>query len=485
MEINTLLDILGTTEKFDEFDVADIIFDSRKCVQNCVFVCLKGSASDGHDYAKIAVENGAKLIIAQDKIDVSVPVVMTENTHKALALLSMQFFSHPYKKLKTVGITGTKGKTTTAFMVKSILEQTGAKVGVIGTIGKIIGNNIEALDNTTPASYLVQKIMAEMVEQNCDFLVMEVSSIGLKDFRVYGFDFDCAVFTNFSHDHIGGVEHKDMEEYFDSKKMLFKMCKNACVNVDDEKSLEIIDHCDCNVVKFGFASNADIKAYASKLICEKGVLGSGFTVKGLENIDIKMQIPGKFNAYNALSAISATHCFGISPESMAKGLEKVTVRGRVEPIKVSDKFTFLLDYAHNALSMENVLSTLREYNPNRLICIFGAGGNRPKVRRFEMGESSGNLADLSIITEDNSRFEEIDDIINDIKVGMNKTKGEFVVIPKRRDAIKYSLENALAGDVIVLAGKGSEDYLDIKGVKYPFDERIVVREVAEELGFEL
>ena len=485
MNINKLLEILKPNRQFTNFDVTDLVFDSRKVCENCVFICLNGSAVDGHDFAKSAVQNGANFVIAEKELDIDCEILVVENTHKALALLSMQFFAHPYKKLKTVGITGTKGKTTTAFMLKSIFEETGAKVGVIGTIGKIIGEEIEALDNTTPASYLVQKFMAEMVDKNCDYLVMEVSSIGLRDYRVYGFDFDCAVFTNFSNDHIGGVEHKDMDEYLQSKAMLFKMCKNACVNIDDENCSKITKNSNCNIIKFGFSNDAQIKGSNNHLVSENALLGSSFDVSGLENMSVVMGIPGKFNAYNALSAISVANVFAVEEKAILKGLKNVKVRGRVEPVKVSDDFTFLLDYAHNAVSMENVLSTLREYKPNRLTCIFGAGGNRPKLRRFEMGETSGNLADLSIITEDNSRFEEIEDIIADIKVGINKTKGKYIVIEKRKDAIKYAIKNAEKGDIIVLAGKGSEDYLDIKGVKYPFDERDIVKGVLEELAFEI
>ncbi|MFI3206202.1 MAG: UDP-N-acetylmuramoyl-L-alanyl-D-glutamate--2,6-diaminopimelate ligase [Clostridia bacterium] len=485
MNINKLLEILSVNEKIKDFDVSDIVFDSRKCKENCVFVCIVGSAVDGHNYAEKAVEMGAKVVVAQKEIDINAKLVVVPDTQKALALLSMQFFGHPYKKLKTIGITGTKGKTTTAFMLKAIIEKTSAKVGVIGTIGKIIGDEVESLDNTTPASYLVQKFMAEMVEKDCEYMVMEVSSIGLRDYRVYGFDFDCAVFTNFSHDHIGGVEHKDLDEYLDSKAMLFSMCKNAAINIDDEKADYIIEKSNCNITKFGFSEKADIKGNNSHLISENGSLGSSVDVSGKENFTAEMSIPGKFNAYNALSAITVAHILGIDEKAILSGLKEVKVRGRVEPVKVSDDFTFLLDYAHNAVSMENVLSTLREYKPNRLISIFGAGGNRPKVRRFEMGESSGNLADLSIITEDNSRFEEVLDIIEDIKTGINKTNGEYVVVPQRKEAIRYAIKNAQKGDIIVLAGKGSEDYLDIKGVKYPFDERDVIKEVMGELGIEL
>lgn len=483
MKINELLKAIDIEIENLDFTVKDISYDSRKTGENDVFVCLVGAGVDGHDYAQKAVDNGAKLIVAQKELNLSVPVVVVENTRKALAVLSATFFGKPYEKLKTIGITGTKGKTTTAFMIKSILESAGHKVGVIGTVGVLIGDELTKIDNTTPESYLVQKFMAEMVENSCDFLVMEVSSIGLKDYRVFGFEFDCAVFTNFSHDHIGGVEHKDMEEYLQSKAMLFSMCKNAVINVDDDVSDTIIKCSTAKITTFGF-EKSDIQGFDNHLLNENGKIGSVLTVNGLLSFQPIIAIPGKFNAYNALSAISATNIFEISTESMCQGLAKVKVKGRVEPVKISDKFTLLLDYAHNAVSMENILSTLREYNPKRLVCLFGAGGNRPKVRRFEMGETSGNMADLSVITADNSRFENVLDIIEDIKVGMNKTNGEYIVIPNRREAIKYVIENAIEGDIIVLAGKGHEDYQEIEGVKYPFDERVVISEILEEINFE-
>ncbi len=482
MRINDLLKVLNINETFSDFDVKNLAFDSRAKLEDGVFVCLVGSETDGHDYVDAAIKNGVKLIVAQKDIEASVPVLKVENTRKALALLSAEFFGRPFEKIKTIGITGTKGKTTTAFMIKSVLESAGHKVGMIGTVGVITDKEIIKINNTTPESYYVQKYMSEMLENECEYCVMEVSSIGLKDFRVYGFDFDCAVFTNFSRDHIGGVEHTDMKEYFDSKAKLFSMCKNAVINLDDDKSEEIINSCKSDYITFGFNGKCDIKAIENHLVSEGDFIGSYLKTEGIVDLEADIAIPGKFNAYNSLAAISVAYILGVDNESMKNGLKSVKVKGRLEPVSVSDKFTVLLDYAHNAVSMENVLTTLREYKPNRLICLFGAGGNRPKIRRYEMGETSGNLADLSIITEDNSRFEDVSDIIEDIKVGMSKTNGDFIVIPDRKEAMKYCIESGQKGDVFVFAGKGHEDYQEIKGVKYPFDERVVIKEILEELN---
>lgn len=477
MKLIRLMEAIGYQGFVDDVEITDIVYDSRKCVPGCLFVCLKGAASDGHQYAAAAENAGTAAIVCEEAVDVSIPYYITGSTRQALAYLSAEFFGHPAKRLKTIGITGTKGKTTTAFMIKSILEKAGKKVGVIGTIGVLIGSRLIKTDNTTPENYQIQKFMCEMADEGCDFCVMEVSSLGLKSYRVAAFEFDVGIFTNFSEDHIGGVEHKDMEEYLFCKSMLFKMCRVGCVNMDDESCEGILKGHTCRVTTYGFSENADIKGAGNRLVSENGFVGSRLDVSGDAAFTCSIGIPGKFNAYNALSAISACHNLGIDDDSIISGLRDVKVTGRVERVELPGNFTLLIDYAHNAVSMESLLTTLREYHPKRLVCMFGAGGNRPKVRRYEMGEVCGRLADLSVITADNSRFEEVEDIIADIKTGMAKTNGEFIEIPDRREAIQYCIENARDGDIIVLAGKGHEDYQEIKGVKYPFDERVVIAEI--------
>lgn len=477
MKLSRLLSAVNYKGDLPECEISDIVYDSRKCIPGCAFVCLKGAVSDGHKYARSAEEKGAAVIFAEEPVDVNIPVILLEDTRKALALLSAEFFDNPAGKLKTIGITGTKGKTTTAFMIKSILESAGYKTGVIGTIGVLVGDELTQTDNTTPESYLVQKYMADMVNSGCDYCIMEVSSIGLRDHRVAGFVFDAGVFTNFSEDHIGGVEHKDMEEYLFCKAMLFKMCRHGAVNIDDPAAEGILKDHSCSVISFGFSDKAEIKGSNDRLYSEPGFIGSKFDVTGKLDFSCDVATPGKFNVYNALAAISALSIFNIDTESIKKGLRSVKVKGRVEPVEVPGNYTLLIDYAHNALSMENILSTLREYNPKRLVCMFGAGGNRPKVRRYEMGEVCGKMADLSVITADNSRFEDVLDIIEDIKTGMKKTSGKYIEIPDRKEAIRWCIENAEDGDIIVLAGKGHEDYQEIKGKKYPMDERDLIRDI--------
>lgn len=482
MKLSRLLAPLGISEGFQDVEVTDVVYDSRKAASGCAFVCLRGSASDGHRYAGKAVEAGAAVVVAEEPLEApGAQVILTEDTKAALALMSATFFGNPAgKDIKTIGITGTKGKTTTAHMIRSILEAAGHKTGIIGTIGVAIGDRLIKTDNTTPQSYEIQKFLRQMADEGCEYCVMEASSIGLKDKRVYGFTFDVGVFTNFSEDHIGGVEHKDMEEYLESKALLFSMCRVGVVNGDDPSVAGILRGHTCEVRTYGFSESPWLRGSHCRHLTKPGFLGVAFEVTGDLEFTAEVDIPGKFNAYNALAATAACHVLGIPVEAVKEGLRTVKVKGRVEPVPVPGGYTLLLDYAHNGVGMENVLATLREYEPRRLICLFGAGGNRPKVRRYEMGEVSGRLADLSVITADNSRYENVLDILEDIKVGLAKTEGKYIEIPDRREAIRWCLNNAQPGDIVVLAGKGHEDYQEIEGVKHPFDERVVIRELLDE-----
>ncbi|MBR1483516.1 MAG: UDP-N-acetylmuramoyl-L-alanyl-D-glutamate--2,6-diaminopimelate ligase [Ruminococcus sp.] len=465
-------------------EITDVIYDSRKVQSGAAFVCLKGYAADGHRFAPSAVEKGAAALVISDDLDFEVPdhvaVIKTDDTRLALALMSRVYFGYPERELKTVAITGTKGKTTTAAMIAEIFAQAGIAAGTIGTLGIVYGGNTYKTDNTTPESYEIQKAMRDMADAGCGAMVIEASSIGLKHSRLAGVTFDVGVFTNFSDDHIGGVEHKDMDEYRYCKSLLFRQCKNAAANCDDANYTAITADFKGEVLTFGFSENARLRAKNDRLLSENGFIGVRFETEGLKALTPDVGVPGRFNVYNALAAISAVSFFGISDEAILRGLKAARVKGRVEPVPVPGNYSLLIDYAHNALSMENVLTTLRQYHPHRLITLFGAGGNRPKVRRFEMGETSGRLSDLSVITEDNSRFEDVMDIIEDIKVGLHKTDGKYVVVPQRKEAIRYCMLHAEEGDIIVLAGKGHEDYQEIKGVKYHMDERELIAEIIEE-----
>lgn len=462
-------------------DISDVIYDSRKVCRNCVFVCLEGANFDGHDFAQAAIDAGAAaVVVSRDVKAEGAAVIRVNDTRKALAFMSAEYFGNPADTLTTIGITGTKGKTTTACMIRSILEKAGMKTGVIGTLGIIIGDKLIKTANTTPESYEIQKAMRRMIDEGCKCAVMEASSLGLKWHRTDGFLFDYGLFTNFSHDHIGGVEHADMEEYAQCKAMLFRQCSTGIMNIDDPACGKMLENHTCRVETFGFSEKAELRGSDDKLVSRAGYLGVSFRMSGKAEMTVSTAIPGKFNVYNALAAAAVCLDIGADKQAVIDGLNEVKVNGRVEPVPIDADFTLLIDYAHNALSMENILTTLREYKPERLITLFGAGGNRPRDRRYEMGEISGRLSDLSVITEDNSRFENVMDIIEDIRTGINKTGGRYVVVPDRTDAIRYCLENGKKGDIIVLAGKGHEDYQDKNGVKTHYDEREVIAKLIKE-----
>ena len=467
----------------DNIEITELVNDSRKVVPGRVFVCISGAVSDGHQYVKDVAEKGAATVIVEKDVEVpeGLTVIKVEDTRYALALMSAAYFGYPAEKLKTIGITGTKGKTTTTYMVKAILEEVGHKVGLIGTIEAIIGDKTIPSNNTTPESYTIHKYFAEMVEAGCDCVVMEVSSQGLMLHRTAGIPFEIGIFTNLGRDHIGPNEHKDFDDYKRCKGLLFKQCKLGIANVDDKYFKDVFKGSTCKIETFGFSPEADLRAENVELVSRPGYLGVAYHVAGVMDFDVEIDVPGKFSVYNSLTAISVCRHFQVPVEMIKDALKKAKVKGRIEMIKVSDDFTLMIDYAHNAMSLESLLTTLKEYNPKRLVCLFGCGGNRSKDRRFEMGEVSGRLADLTIITSDNPRFEEPQDIINDIKTGIAKTDGKYVEICDRKEAIKYAIEHGEPGDVIVLAGKGHEDYQEICGVKHPMDERVLIKEVLEEL----
>ncbi|MCR5272822.1 MAG: UDP-N-acetylmuramoyl-L-alanyl-D-glutamate--2,6-diaminopimelate ligase [Lachnospiraceae bacterium] len=465
-----------------DIDIEEVVNDSRKAAKGGLFICIKGTAVDGHKFAGDVAKAGCTAIVCEDDVDVpsDVTVVKVSDTRYAMALISAAFFDYPATKMKVIGITGTKGKTTTTYMVKSILEGAGHKVGLIGTIETIIGDKRIPSANTTPESYLIHKYFSEMVECGCDCCVMEVSSQGLMMHRTAGIDFSFGIFTNLEPDHIGPNEHASFEEYMNCKAMLFKQCEVGIFNCDDGHFKDISKDCTCKVETYGFSEGADYRASDMKLMTKPGVLGVSYKVSGKVNFDVDVDVPGKFSVYNSLTAIAICDHFNADTATMKKALLAAKTRGRIEIVKVSDDFTLMIDYAHNAMSLKSLLTSLREYEPKRLVCLFGCGGNRSKLRRYEMGEVSGEYADLTIITSDNPRFEEPLDIIADIKTGIEKTDGKFVEIPDRKDAIRYAIRNGKPGDVIVLAGKGHEDYQEIKGVKHHMDERELIADILAE-----
>ncbi|MCB6201869.1 UDP-N-acetylmuramoyl-L-alanyl-D-glutamate--2,6-diaminopimelate ligase [Extibacter muris] len=468
----------------DVAEVTELTNDSRKVVPGSVFVCISGAVSDGHAYVKEVAEKGAAAVVVEKQVEVpdSVTVIHVDDTRYALALMSAAYFGYPAEKLKVIGITGTKGKTTTTYMVKSILEGVGHKVGLIGTIEAVIGDKTIPASNTTPESYTIHKYFKDMVEAGCDSVVMEVSSQGLMLHRTAGIPFEIGIFTNLGEDHIGPNEHKDFEDYKRCKGILFTQCRLGIANVDDRWFEDVFRHATCRTETFGFSEKADLRATNVEHISKPGYLGVRYHVDGLMDFDVEIDIPGKFSVYNSLTAIAVCRHFDVPAEDIKKALKVAKVKGRIEMVKVSDDFTFMIDYAHNAMSLESLLDTLRDYDPGRLVTVFGCGGNRSRTRRFEMGEVSGRLADFTVITSDNPRFEEPQAIIDDIITGIEKTDGAYIAICDRKEAIRYAIEHGRAGDVIILAGKGHETYQEIKGVKYDMDDRVLIAEILEEQG---
>lgn len=466
-------------------EITTLVYDSRKAEKGSVFVCISGAVRDGHDFAQEVVEKGVSVLFVEKGVKVSgeVTIILVKDTRTALAYASAAYFGHPAKELATIGITGTKGKTTATYMVRSILEHSGFKTGLIGTIETIIGEETIPSANTTPESYVVQETFRKMADAGCKCVVMEVSSQGLMLSRVGGFVFDYGIFTNLEPDHIGPNEHKDLEDYIYCKSLLFQQCKHGIFNADDSHLGQILKGHTCSVETYGFSEEADLRASEVHLADKGGSLGVSYHLSGLIDAEVEIDIPGKFSVYNSMAAIAICRHFGVKKETILSSLTDVRVKGRVEILPVSSAFTLMIDYAHNAMSLNSLLTTLKEYHPKRLVCLFGCGGNRSRNRRFEMGEVSSSLADLTIVTSDNPRKEEPETIIEDIVTGVKRADGDYITIIDRREAIRYAIEHAKEGDVIVLAGKGHEDYQEIDGKKYHMDEREIVADVVKDGNF--
>lgn len=487
--------------------IADICYDSNKVRKGSLFVCIKGQRANGHDYLLSAVRRGAaavavdvseiiclgkkrvlyaggeKIVIEQCEREYGVVFVFVRDTRLALAQLSAAWFGHPAKKLRMVGITGTKGKTTTAFMAASILAEAGHRVGMIGTVFIWDGRKRIPSSHTTPESCDLQRYLAQMVENGCDCCVMEVSSQGLKMQRVAGIFFDIGVFLNIEPDHIGAGEHASFSEYLCCKAKLFSQCSVGIVNADDLHAGRILRGHTCSVKAFSMHYPAQVTAEPPEFFMESGRLGSRFTVWcGAGRLCVRLCLPGVFNVYNALAAVAVAEHFFVTPGQICRGLERTVVPGRCENTGISEKYVFLIDYAHNEMSLKNLLETLRVFSPSRLVVIFGCGGNRSLLRRTRMGEMAGHLADFSVLTSDNPRWEDPDKIIDDIESGIRGTGGAYVRIPDRAEAVRYAVERAAEGDIIVLAGKGHEDYQEICGVKYPMQDQALVADAAGRLA---
>ena len=470
-----------------ELEISGIESNSKNIKEGYMFVAIKGFAVDGHKYIQNAIENGATAIMIEEGCDLkeiqipnSITIVMAKDTREALAISSSNFYHNPSKKFKLIGVTGTKGKTTTTFMIKEILEKAGKRVGLIGTIATYInGKKLKESDRTTPESLELQQIFNKMVEEKVEYVVMEVSSQSLKLHRVDGCEFDIVLFTNFSEDHISEKEHPDMQDYFNSKLKLFEMCKTGIVNTDDLHGAKIP-----KMFKESDITTYGIDNFANLVAKDITITNSYVDFKAKitdRNERIKVGIPGRFSVYNSLAAISVAKKIGIAPDTIKEALLEVRVPGRSELVNNKLELPIMIDYAHSPESLENILQAVKSYTRGKVISVFGCGGDRDSGKRPIMGEISGRIADYTIITSDNPRTEDPEKIVNQIEEGIKKTKGNYKVVVDRVEAIKEAIKMATKRDIIVLAGKGHEPYQEINGVKYPFDERIIVNDLIEEL----
>ena len=458
-------------------EISSVAYDSRKVSKGALFFCIPGYKTDGHKYAKDAVDNGAAALVVSRELDIDVPQVVVKKPRRAMALMSREFYGRPDEKLITIGITGTNGKTTTTYMIKSILETAGEKTGLIGTIHNMIGKEEIPTERTTPESPDLFALLAQMAQEGCKNVVMEVSSHSLTLERVAGITFNVSVFTNLTQDHLDF--HGTIENYAEAKKTLFRQSLNTAMNADDKYVNMLMEGIDGEFKLYGIKNQKDV--YAKNIeITPKGVTYDMCCCSGM--LPISLQIPGIFSVYNSLSAATACLMLGSNLENIKTGLEAMPgVDGRFEVLNTADlPFTIILDYAHTPDSLENTLKTVKEFARGRVIPVFGCGGDRDAEKRPIMGEIAGNLADFAIITSDNPRSEDPFKIIEAVEEGMNRTDCDYITIENRREAIKYSIENARPDDIIILAGKGHETYQEINGVKHPFDEKVVVAQLLAE-----
>lgn len=466
MKLNKLLKGIDCINSYN-YEITNISCDSRKIKKNGLFIAIKGYNFDGNNYIEEAIKNGCVSVITDDiNTNYNINTIRVEDSRKALAIISNNFYNNPLKKMKIIGITGTKGKTTTSFIIKKILEDNGYKVGLIGTLGTYI-NDKKIYDNTrtTPNSDQLFYLFNEMNNNNCDIVIMEVSSQSLKLNRVYGIEYDIGVFTNFSLDHISKNEHNNLEDYFKSKLKLMDNSKTLILNNDDKIVNKITKLYKKKIITYGINNKSDINA-------SNIVINNTNTIFDIDK-RYKIDIPGIFSVYNSLCAISV--CKYLKCNNI--NLDNITIKGRSEMVNNNLNIPIMIDYAHTPDSLLKILESSRKITNGRIICVFGCGGNRDTSKRPIMGIISSRLADYTIITSDNPRYEDPLSIINDIKKGIKKDNYEIIV--DRTEAIKKAIEISTENDLILLVGKGHETYQEINGIKYPYDERLIINDICK------
>jgi len=467
--------ILNTNVSMDT-EISGVYYDSRKVQPGSLFVAVTGFASDGNRFIPMALSKGAAVVVTARKPEEDVPYVLVDNDRLALALIGTNLYGHPAKAMTLIGVTGTNGKTSTTLLLKQVLEKTlGAKVGLIGTMSNLIGDEELPTERTTPESLELQELFARMRDAGCTHVVMEVSSHALTLHRVGGVRFNVAAFTNLTEDHLDF--HKTMDAYCEAKAELFARCDKAVINVDDNYAPRMLEKAECDTLRTS-AYDADLYAKDAVLHAE----GVAFTaVCGGEEVAVELPIPGKFTVYNALSVLGIAKQLGISLANTAGALKTVQgVKGRMEVVPTPGKdYSVLIDYSHTPDALENVISSVQDFCQGRVITVFGCGGDRDPIKRPIMGKIGVTESDFAIITSDNPRTEDPMAIIEDILKGVSADMGDYIVVPERRNAIRYAMDIAKKDDIIILAGKGHETYQEICGVKYHLDER---EEVAAHLA---
>ena len=464
-------DVDCTISKNPEIEIKGIAYDSRKVQEGYLFVAIKGFETDGHKYIESAIKNGAAAVLGEEDIEGDFAYVKTADSRKALAICAAQFYGHPEQKLKIIGLTGTNGKTTTSYLIRQILMLKGIRCDLIGTNQTIIGDEITESSRTTPESLDLFALFAKMAENGGEYVVMEVSSHSLYLDRVYGVEFETAVLINVTQDHLDF--HKTMENYALAKAKLFAMSKTSAINLDSDYAQLCAENAKGSLLTYSIDNPSLVRAENIRM-SERGVI---FSISYNDiTTEMRLGIPGRFSVYNALAAICACINIGINLEDIQKGLVLAkSVKGRIEVVHTSTPYTMIIDYAHTPDGMENIISAVRAFAKARIITVFGCGGNRDATKRPQMGAIAESLSDIAVVTSDNPRCENPADIIKDILAGMKKDN--HVAIENRREAIKYAMQIAQEGDIIILAGKGHETYQEIQHIKHDFDERCVISEI--------
>lgn len=473
MKLSELLKNIETTSKYEDAEISDVTDKSSEISEKCVFVCIKGARFDGHSAAKEAQKGGAAAVIAEHDVGVKNQIIV-KDTRKAYSRLCAAFYGNPAEKLKLIGVTGTNGKTTTTFLIKNIFDLLGIKSGLIGTVKNCTGNREYTASLTTPDSKQLQALYREMVDNGCRYCIMEVSSQALEQGRVEGCHFDIALFTNLTQDHLD--YHKTFENYANAKRRLFENCDTAIINKDDEYSEKMVAGLNCEVLTF--AVNSEISDFSAKNVkyFADSVQYELLTPDNIGRINIK--IPGHFTVYNSMGAAACAIKAGADFDKVLNAVSQSKgVPGRAEVVPIDKDFTLIIDYAHSPDGLKNIISSIRETTNGRIITVFGCGGDRDKTKRPIMGKTVGDLSDVAVVTSDNPRSEDPSLIIKDILEGMAECKAKTEVIESRTEAIKYALNLAKKGDVVLLAGKGHETYQILKTGKIHYDEREVVADI--------